>query len=226
MSKKFFVAALALFALTSFTALTASAQSSCPVEMYGVRPEMAVNRNVQSQIEVTHFNTQDANAFISEKAGLRQSASYVRVNTNQFVAQLDSLVQQGVASIRKRQSASSFLGETAQMNLERNPQASFVNASVSANDLSSLDRQTEVSVLDRVGDFYRVSILSWFVDAKNGQRMVDYDGIVLMKPGQTAVFKLGSDYEVRRNGAARSYIAVTMRSVNGGSLASLAHRSR
>jgi hypothetical protein len=40
-----------------------------------------------------------------------------------------------------------------------------------------------------------------------------------MKPGQTAVFKLVSNNEVKRSGAARSYMAVTMRSVNNLSLA-------
>jgi hypothetical protein len=50
---------------------------------------------------------------------------------------------------------------------------------------------------------------------------VDYDAIVLLKPGQTAVFKLASNYEVKRNGAARSYVAITMRSVNNVGVASL-----
>jgi hypothetical protein len=64
------------------------------------------------------------------------------------------------------------------------------------------------------------------VDAtiNSGQKIVDYDAIVLLKPGQTAVFKLSSNYEVKRSGAARSYVAVTMRSVNNVGSSSLAHR--
>ena len=57
------------------------------------------------------------------------------------------------------------------------------------------------------------------------QKIVDYDAIVLLKPGQTAVFKLASNYELKRSGSARSYVAVTMRSVNSVSQASL-ERSR
>jgi hypothetical protein len=56
---------------------------------------------------------------------------------------------------------------------------------------------------------------------RGGQKSVDFDANVLLKPGQTAVFKLRSDAELKRNGAARSYIAITMRSVNSASMASL-----
>jgi hypothetical protein len=135
-----------------------------------------------------------------------------------------------VASIRKRQAASSFLGEVAEMNLERNlsgTEGSLINASLgAASALRGLDRRTEINVSQgRPSEhgYYRVSLLSWFVNAtaNGGQQTVDYDAIVLLKPGQTAVFKLMSDNEVKRTGAARSYVAVTMRSVNSASLASL-----
>jgi hypothetical protein len=226
MRKNFFVAALALLVLTSFNAL---AQSSCPIgDTFGERPLLAVNKNLQSQIEVTYFTTDDPNAFISEKAGLNRSASYLNLHTNQFVAKLGSLERDGLASIRKRHSSTSYLGEIAMLNLERNSfhtSAGMINASHASrnsNDLSALDRKTEINVyegLQRDGDYYRVSLLSWFVDAGAGQNMVDYDAIVLLKPGQTAVFKLGSKHEVKRSGAARSYIAVTMRSVGSAQLA-------
>jgi hypothetical protein len=228
MRKNFFVAALALLALTSITALNARAQS-CPIgDTFGTRPVLAVNKTLQSQIEVTYFTTDDPNAFLSEKAGLTRSASYINLNTKQFVAKLETLERDGLASIRKQGSAVSYLGEIAELNLESNlASARLMNAnhaSSSASSLSGLDRKTEVNVyegLHRDGDYYRVSLLSWFVDAANGQNTVDYDAIVLLKPGQTAVFKLGSNYEVKRSGAARSYVAVTMRSVNNVGLASL-----
>ena len=227
MRKKFFVAALALIALTSINALTANAQQSCPIgETFGSRPVLAVNKTLQSQIEVTYFTTNDPNAFMSEKAGLNRSASYINLSTNQFVAKLGTLERDGLASIRKQQSATSYLGEIAELNLEHgsvNAQGRMINANHSlSNDLSALDRKTEINVYEapaRESGYYRVSLLSWFVN--NGQRNVDYDAIVLLKPGQTAVFKLTSNNEVKRSGAARSYIAVTMRSVNNAGLASL-----
>jgi hypothetical protein len=231
MFKKCLVAAFAFLALSTVNALTANAQSAClDHETFGTRPLMAVDKNLQSQIEVTYFTSNDPNAFISEKAGVRRSASYTSLNASQFVAKLDSLERAGVASIRKRQSASSFLGEVAELNLERNAgsaEGSMINASYgAASALRGLDRRSEISVSQgHPGEkgYYRVSLLSWFVDAtaNGGRQTVDYDAIVLLKPGQTAVFKLMSDNEVKRTGAARSYVAVTMRSVNGASLASL-----
>ena len=221
MRKNFFVAALALLALTSITALNARAQS-CPIgDTFGTRPVMAVNKSLQSQIEVTYFTTDDPNAFISEKAGLNRSASYLNLNTRQFVARLETLERDGLASIRKQGSATSYLGEIAELNLESNSlSAKLMNASHAsrnASGLNGLDRKTEVNVYEgsaREKGYYRVSLLSWFVDAAAGQSAVDYDAIVLLRPGQTAVFKLGSNYEVKRSGAVRSYVAVTMRSVN------------
>lgn len=230
MNKKFFVVALALLALFTINAGTASAQS-CPVEGYGVRVPVPVDKNLQSQIEVTYFTTDDPNALLSEKAGINRTGSYLNMNTNQFVARLSSLQNSGLASIKKRESATNFLGELAELNLERVPSSGngrMVNASLSSSlgYLSTLNRQTEVVVYKGSasdGEYYRVKLLSWFVDisARGGQKSVDFDANVLLKPGQTAVFKLRSDSEIKRNGAARSYIAVTMRSVNNVSLASL-----
>jgi hypothetical protein len=235
MNKKFFAAALSLLSLVSIGALRANAQSCPNQESYGSRQTLAVNKTLQSQIEVTYFTTNDPNAFLSEKAGIKRSATYANLNTEQFVAKIDSLEKAGLASIKKQQSATSFLGEVAELNLERNlvnAGAKMVNAnfaSSNSNDVNGLDRKTEINVYEGLlsdRDSYRVSLLSWFVDARanGGQRVVDYDAIVLLKPGQTAVFKLSSNYEVKRSGAARSYIAVTMRSVNSVGLASLAHR--
>src|SRR5215208_876559 len=100
MYKKLFVATLVLLALTSINAHRAQAQSCQTSESYGVRAPFPVDKNVQSQIEVTYFTTNDPNAFISEKAGLNKSVSYLNLNTNQFVARLESLERGGLASIR------------------------------------------------------------------------------------------------------------------------------
>jgi hypothetical protein len=76
MFKKCLVAALAFLALSSVNALTANAQSAClDHETFGTRPVMAVDKNIQSQIEVTYFTSNDPNAFISEKAGSSPSST-------------------------------------------------------------------------------------------------------------------------------------------------------
>ena len=92
MNKKFFVAALSLLTLISIGSLRANAQSSCPnQEAFGVHTSLIADKNIQSQIEVTYFTTNDPNAFISEQAGLHRSASYVNLDAKQFVAQLKKL---------------------------------------------------------------------------------------------------------------------------------------
>lgn len=231
MNKKFLVVAIAMLAVLSINAHRANAQSCQTSDSFGVRAPMPTDKSLQSQIEVTYFTTDDPNVFLSEKMGLKRSASYMKQDTNQFVAKIESLQRQGVASIRKRQSATSYLGEVANLNLERVPSgdARMVNAgyaSSSLSYLSKLNRETEVAVYKGSrsdGEYYRVSLLSWFVDmtAKGGQKSLDYDAIVLLKPGQTAIFKLRSDDEMKRSGAASSYIAITMRSVDNVGLASL-----
>jgi hypothetical protein len=236
MRKNFFAtAALSILALTSLSALSASAQEarSCPnQETYGERRMLVADNSTQSQIEVTYFTTNDPNAFISEKAGLRRSATYANMSTSQFVAQIEKLQNEGLASIRKRESATSFLGEMAELNLERalrSGDAKMVNTSYNPNYVYGLDRETEVGVSRRSaldGDYYRVDMVSWFVNVQGGFKRVDYDSSVLLKPGQTAVFKLAGKDELGRSGSARSYIAVTLRSVNKVSLASTSRRSR
>jgi hypothetical protein len=233
MNRKFFVAALAFIALTTITARNSHAQSSCPNTMsFGVHTNQGVDKSLQSQLEVTYFTTDDPNVFLTEQAGISRSASFMHIDTNQFVARLSQLEKQGVASIRKQQSSTSWLGEMAELNLERkvvNADAKMVNAGYSTSgnsEFNALERKTEISVnkgssLD--GGYYRVGILSWYVDGNSvgGMKVVDYDASVLMKPGDTTIFKLRSDYEVARSGATRNYVAVTMRGVgNMGTVAS------
>jgi hypothetical protein len=233
MRKNFFAtAALSIIALASISALTANAQEarSCPnQETFGQSRMLVADNSAQSQIEVTYFTTNDPNAFISEKAGLSRSATYANLSTAQFTASIEKLQSEGLASIRKHESATSFLGEMAQLNLERNPSnwdAKVVNASYNMADpsyVNSLDRETEVAVSRRGaldGDYYRLDMVSWFVNPTAGRKSVDYDSSVLLKPGQTAVFKLTGKDELGRNSSARSYVAVTLRSVNKVALAS------
>jgi hypothetical protein len=235
MNKKLFVAGLALIAAASINSTKATAQS-CPNTLtFGVHSTLPGDKTLQSLVEVTYFTTDDPNVFISETAGISRSGSYAHIDTNQFLARISQLEKQGVASIKKHEAVTSYLGEMAQSNLERSntgDNAKLINAgftSSNPNDLKSLDRQTEINVnkgFSSDGDYFRVGILSWFVDVNmnGGMKMLDYDGSILMKPGETAVFKLRSDNELKRAGAARSYIAVTMRSVTNANSASIERR--
>ncbi|MBD0373729.1 MAG: hypothetical protein ICV60_23055 [Pyrinomonadaceae bacterium] len=138
-----------------------------------------------------------------------------------------------MARVKKRQSVASYMGETAKLGLERgsgNTEGRMINASIAPtnpNYVYTLERETEISVSKDSAEqegYYRVMVLSWFVDAtafKGGQKVVDYDANLVLAPGQTALFKLMSDYEIKRSGRARSYMAVTMRSVSPVRLASV-----
>ena len=111
MSRKFFVVALALFALTSINALKRPAHNHARWAKHSASVrDLAVNKSLQSQIEVTYFTTDDPNAFISEKAGIKRSASYLSMSATQFVAKLETLERNGLASIRKQQSHDLVLG--------------------------------------------------------------------------------------------------------------------
>ena len=150
-------------------------------------------------------------------------ASYLREPSTQFVARLNTLISAGLATIRKQETASPYLGQTAELNLERdNFSATAIWKQVTyasrAEQLATLDRATEISVNrgSTSGPNYRVAVLSRLVQkTRTGvHQFVDYDAYILLKPGETAVFKLMGDSEAKRNGGSRSYIAITMNGVN------------
>lgn len=217
------IASTVLLAAFASAGFAQTLSESCPNQVtFGANPGGPVNQSVQAQVDVTYFTTDDPNVFISERAGINRSASNTVQNAGEFAAKLRGLANDGVASIQKRQSATSHMGETASLDLERNSvnvNGGMVNASTvaTASD-SALDRETQISVtrnMLRDGDYYRVNLLSWFVDvttAKGGFKTVDYDASMLLKPGQTLIVKLFSDFETKRGGAARKYMAVTLRS--------------
>jgi hypothetical protein len=228
--KKFFASLVILVALAS-AGFAQSLSQSCPNQVtFGAHTRGPVDQSVQAQFEVTYFTTDDPNVFISERAGISRSASSAVRNTREFMAKLRSLEGGGLANIQKQQSAIFFMGEWAELNLERdfiNARGRMVNASMAALSAdSALDRGTEISVTHDTntdGDYYRLNLLSWFVDAmpaQGGQKTVDYDASMLMKPGQTLIIKLSSDFELRRGSAGRKYMAVTLRSVTPVSVAS------
>lgn len=229
--KNFFASFVMLIALAPAGFAQTVSPSSCPNQVtFGQQAGGPLDPSAQAQVDITYFTTSDPNAFISERAGIRNSPSSTVQATGQFLAALGGLERDGLASIRKRQSATSYLGEVAALNLERdavNFDGGTVNAGVApAVSDYALDRQTEVSVTRdarRDGDFYRLNLLSWYVEAtaaKGGFKTVDYDASLLLKPGQTVIIKLFSDFEVRRGGAGRKYMAVTLRSTGPVSLAS------
>lgn len=231
MNRKNFFASLVMLVALASASFAQTLSQSCPNQVsFGVNPGGPVDPTVQAQVEVTYFTTDDPNAFISERAGVHSSASNTVQGTNEFLAALRRLEREGLASVQKRQSSVSRMGEVAALNLERgsvNADGGVIKASTSrpASDYA-LDRETEVSVTrnaKRDGDYYRVNLLSWFVDAtreKGGFKTVDYDASTLLKPGQTLIVKLFSDFETKRGGAGRKYMAVTLRSAGPVSLAS------
>ncbi len=232
MNRKLLIVALTILAIISVNRERASAQSCQTSETYGVRSSLPVDRALQSRIEVTYFTTSDPNAFITEEASLKSSVSYLNLNTSLFVSRLVSLARNGLASIRKQQTANTYLGEVAALNLERNStntRARMVNVNSynrNQNEAKGFNRQTEIAVYKGpagADEYYRLSFLSWLVKSapKVMQMPVDFDAIVLMMPGQTAIFKLMSDKELQRTGDGRSYVAVTLRSVDNTSVALL-----
>jgi hypothetical protein len=231
MNKKFLVAALSLFTLISGNVLRANAKSCPNRATFGRHAALSVDKNLQSQLEITYFTTDDPNVFISEKAGLYRSPSSTRMSAKQFTAKLEKLAAEGVASIKKQQAADVYLGEMAELNLERNAAdgvAMITGANLTtpgANYIFGLDRETDVSVyqVSPKDGYYHLSLLSWFVSLTAGgaRKTVDYDANILLQPGETVVLKLMSDMEVKRSGAARSHMAVTLHSVNRQGIASL-----
>ena len=229
------IASTVLLAALASAGFAQTLSESCPNQVtFGANPGGPVNQSVQAQVDVTYFTTDDPNVFISERAGINRSASSTVQNAGEFAAKLRGLERDGLASIQKRQSATSHMGETASLNLERDPvnvNGGMVNAGTAtagSNYIYGLDRETQISVTRntlRDGDYYRVKLLSWFVDAspaKGGFKTVDHDASVLLKPGQTLILKLSSDFEVKRSGAPRKYIAVTLRSAGPVSVVSAA----
>lgn len=230
-AKNFFASLVMVAALASAGFAQTLPQSNCPNKVtFGAHPAGPVDHSVQAQVDVTYFTSDDPNAFISERAGIYRSASNTIQGTEEFAATLRGLERQGLARIQKRQSAASYMGETAALNLERdavNVGGGMVNAGMetTASDYD-LDRETSINVtrnVKRDGDYFRVNLLSWFVDAtraRGGFKTVDYDASMLLKPGQTLIIKLFSDFEVRRGGAGRKYMAVTLRSAGPVAVAS------
>jgi hypothetical protein len=222
MNRQKFFASLVLLAATASVGYAQTSPQSCPNQVsFGARPAGPVDPASEALVDVTYFVTDDPNAFISERGGIRRSASGTVLKAGEFVAKLQGLEKSGVARVQSQLSATSSLGRVVAANLARDAaqlDLRVVDAALSTLSSQFLDRETEISVTlnpKRDGGYYRVNLLSWFVEAtpeKGGWKAVDYDASYLLKPGQTMLLKLVSDYEVRRSGISRRYVAVTLRS--------------
>lgn len=226
-------ALFATLALAPQAAAQISLQQSCPdARDYAMRPpgicEEGESRRVR--VQAVYFRTDDKNAFISEANGVRLAPSTRLLRSEDFSANLALLVAQGKADINSRRTGSLLLAESAA--LDRGPQA--LNQNVNYFDkanyfdeqnrwlpvtrVRALDRHTTFAVFRRKDeDFYRVGLVSWFVEIRpdgGGRMTVDLDAGVFLRPGETQIFKFLSDFELERTGNARSYLALTLISVD------------
>ena len=222
MNRQMFFASLVMLTAFASAGYAQTGPQTCPNKVsFGSQLSGPVDRSSEVLVDVTYFVTDDPNAFISERDGVRRSPSGTVLKADEFGDKLQGLEKGGVARVQSRQSATSALGGVVAANLARDGarlDGRVVDAALSTLSSHLLDRETEVSVTmnpKRDGGYYRVNLLSWFVDAtpeKGGWKAVDYDASYLLKPGQTMLLKLVSDYEVKRSGQSRRYVAVTLRS--------------
>lgn len=223
-SRKFFASLVMLVALASIGAAQ-TATTDCPITTYGVQARGAIDKTQKVTIETTYFTTDDPNAFMSEKTGISRSAAFIKMRANDFVVKVEKLENQGLARIKGEQSLNSFMGEMAKSDLESKSGNAFARLNhpklspTDPNYILGLDRQTEISVYETSfqGDArYRIYLLSSFIEVKGNaaSKTVDLDAGVFLSPGQTAVFKLTGNDEISRTGSGRSYMAITMRSVD------------
>ena len=226
------IAALfATLALAPLAAAQISLQQSCPdARDYAMRPpgicEEGESRRVR--VQAVYFRTDDKNAFIPETYG-RLSASTKLISTAEFGGRLAQLVAQGTAKVNNRRTGTLLLAESAA--LDRGPQALHQNANfdkvnyfdeqnrwLPVKRVRALDRHTTFAVYRRKDeDFYRVGLVSWFVEIGpngGGKMTVDLDAGVFLRPGETQIIKFLSDFELERTGDARSYLALTLVSVD------------
>ena len=228
------VAALfATLALAPQAVAQINLQQSCPdARDYAMRPpgicEEGESRRVR--VQAVYFRTDDKNAFISEANGVGLASSTKLLRSEEFSGKLALLVARGKAEINSRRTGSLLLAEAAA--LDRGPQALHQNASyfdkvnifdeqnrwLAVKRVRALDRHTTFAVYRRKDeDFYRVGLVSWFVEVRpngGGQMTVDLDAGVFLRPGETQIFKFLSDFELERTGNARSYLALTLVSVD------------
>lgn len=203
-------------------ALTVAAQPCPNARNFGERPG-GIRREGETRrvrVQAVYFRTDDNDAFIPETSDWRLSSSTVKLGSEDFRGRLARLVARGAAEVNSRRAGALFLGDTAA--LDRGPQTLNRNASyfdlatpsLSVTRVRALDRYTTFSVFQRRDeDFYRVGLVSWFVEIRpdgGGRMTVDLDAGIFLRPGETQVIKFLSDFEVGRTGSARTHLALTL----------------
>jgi len=217
-------AAVAAAGLLASLALGArAAAQDCPnVRTFGVQAQEARPAGETRQVEVqaVYFRTEDKDAFLPEVEGRRWNPAFLTISTDAFRDKLARLLARGEAAVDSRRTGAVLLGDTAAFDRRPHPlnqNASFFDlapAVPDARQVRVLDRYTTYSVTRRLGEpFYRLQLLSWFVEVRpdgSGRMTVDIDAGAFLRPGETEVIKFLSDFEVRRTGSARTYVAITL----------------
>src|ERR1044072_713698 len=176
-------------------------------------------------VQGVYFIADDKKAFLPEVEGRRWTPALATISPGEFRDRLARLVARGEAAVNGRKSGALLLGDTAALNrgpLSLNQDASFLGLAPPALEVTQirvLDRYTTFSVARRPGEsFYRLRLLSWFVEARpdgSGWMTVDVDLGTFLRPGQTQIVKFMSDFEVKRTGSARSYLALSLVPLGG-----------
>lgn len=218
-----YLAAFAAGLLAALALGAPAAAQDCPnVRKYGEPPLEARLEGVTRSVEVkaVYFRTEDKNAFLPEVEGRRWNPALLTINTDAFRDKLTRLLAQGTAAVDSRRTGAMLLGDTAALERGRHP----LNENVSFFDLApgvldarqvlALDRYTTFSVTRRPGEpFYRLSLLSWFIEVRpdgSGWMTVDIDSGLFLRPGETQIIKFLSDFEVKRTGSERTYVALSL----------------
>lgn len=212
------------FGLLAALALCArAAAQDCPnVRNFGepTAEERRESRTLLVRVQGVYFTTEDKNAFLPEVEGRRWNPAFATVSTEEFRDKLARLVERGEAAVNSRRDGALSLGDTAALERGRqalNQDANFLGlapAAMAVTQVRTLDRYTTFSVFHRSDEpFYRLRLLSWFVEVRpdaSGWMTADIDSETFLHPGETQVVKFLSDFEVKRTGSARSYMALSL----------------
>ena len=219
---------LAAGLLAALWAGVPAAAQDCPnLRMFGVPPvESQLEAGTRSvEVKAVYFRTDDKDAFLPEVEGRRWNPAFLTLNTDAFRSKLTGLLARGVAAVEGRRTGTLPLGDSATLGRGRRPLIENVGSFdlapkvLEVRQVLELDRYTTFSLTQRPGEpFYRLHLLSWFVEVLsdgNGWMTVDTDSSLFLRPGETQVVKFLSDFEVKRTGSQRTYVALSLVPVAG-----------
>ena len=218
----------AAFAAGLLAALAAAAQDCPNVRKYGEPSSEARLEGETRSVEVKtiYFRTEDKNAFLPEVEGRRWNPAFLTASNDAFRNKLTRLLTRGEAAVDSRRTGDLLLGDAAALERGRHSLNEYVSffdlapAMLDARQVLALDRYTTFSVTHRPGEpFYRLHLLSWFVEVRpdgSGWMTVDIDSGTFLRPGETQVIKFLSDFEVKRAGSERTYVALSLVPLGGG----------